>query len=315
MPKLTTGYAAPLQPTNPFPQFAPQPGGPYDCAGAPSNGTSCVQTVTIGGTPTGGTFTLLFGGLATGTIAWTATDATLASNIANALNALPNVGASGTVGAVGTGSSGIGTYTVTFQNQNAALTVPAIYPGSNNMAGTAPTVAVAVTTAGTTATLRGAVTGTQVTDYVGVKEWTNTGSPTSPTFVRSDSFTAVIPLTATTVTTGGGMGSWQPVEGGPVVITRCVVYVATASTGAANVSAGETTTATTSSTNLINAASVHTTGSTIDNITNQVQTATAAESGLIQTAVLMPAGNFVTFTGSASTAGLVATAYVEYFKP
>ena len=31
--------------------------GPYENAGVPSAGTSEVQTLTIGGTPTGGTFT------------------------------------------------------------------------------------------------------------------------------------------------------------------------------------------------------------------------------------------------------------------
>jgi hypothetical protein len=37
----------------------------YQSAGAPSAGTSEIQTLTIGGTPTGGTFTLAFDGFQT----------------------------------------------------------------------------------------------------------------------------------------------------------------------------------------------------------------------------------------------------------
>lgn len=315
MPSLAKGFAPPLIFPNAFAGFTAQQGGPYVCAGAPTGGTSCVQTVTIGGTPTGGTFTLQFGGQTTGTIAWTATDATLASNIATALNALSNVGASGTVGAVGTGSSGIGTYTVTFQNQNSDLPVPTITVGQNSMAGTAPTVSVATTTTGISGTLRGAYPGTQVTDYTTTKEWTNTGTTAAPNFVRSDSYFEALTLTATTATTGGAVGSWTPVEGAPIIITRAMVYVATASTGAANLSVGVGASATTSATNLIAATSAHTSSSVLDSFTSQIVAATAAESGIVTLAQILTAGQYVTVTGSASTAGMVATLYVWYFRP
>ncbi len=39
-------------------------------AGAPSAGTSEVQTLTIGGTPTGGTFTIHFEGFTSSAITW-----------------------------------------------------------------------------------------------------------------------------------------------------------------------------------------------------------------------------------------------------
>jgi hypothetical protein len=309
MSKLSSGYVPPLIFPNAFGPNTPQQGGPYACGGAPTGGTSCVQTVTIGGTPTGGTFTLTFGGLTTGSIAWTATDATLASNIANALNLLANVGASGTVGAVGTGSSGIGSYTVTFQNQNADQTVPAITVGQNNMAGTSPTVSVAMTTTGVTGTIRGAMAGTEITDYTGPRRYTNTGTTSSPNWVRSDSLCAVVPLAGVTATTGGGIATWQPTEGGPIILTRVLIYITTVSTGAANLSVGQGSSKTTSYTNLITASSVASGGTNpLDSLTLQVA-ATAA------LALLMPAANFVTFSGSASTAGLVATAYIFYLKP
>ena len=127
---------------------------------------------------------------------------------------------------------------------------------------------------------------------------------------------ATIALTATTATTGGALGTWQPPGGASVVIIdRAIVYVATASTGAANITVGQGSSATTSYTNLIPATSVHTSGSVIDSYTTQIIAATAAESGIADLAVIVPAGNYVTFTGSASTAGMVATAYLRYLKP
>src|SRR4051812_18325297 len=92
-------------------------------AGAPSAGTNEVQTLTIGGTPTGGTFKLAFDGFTTGDITWTATDATLIANIDAALEALPNIGTGGVTTAAGTVSSGIGTITITFTGNNAKKAV------------------------------------------------------------------------------------------------------------------------------------------------------------------------------------------------
>ena len=124
-----------------------------------------------------------------------------------------------------------------------------------------------------------------------------------------------MPLTATTSTTGGALGTWQPAEGVVVMVTRLIIVVTTASTGAANVTAGVGSSATTSYTNLIPATSVHTTGSVIDSFTTQIQAATAAESGLVNLVQYMPVADYITFTGSASTAGMAATAYIEYFVP
>jgi hypothetical protein len=66
--------------------------GPYEVAGAPVQGTNEVQTLTIGGTPTGGTFKLAFDGHTSGPITWTDVDATLLANIQAALDAMSNVG-------------------------------------------------------------------------------------------------------------------------------------------------------------------------------------------------------------------------------
>lgn len=276
-------------------------------AGAPTAGTSCVQTLTIGGTPTGGSFRLAYDGLVTGAIAWSATDATLIANIKAALEALPNVGPSNTAVAAGTGSSGIGTYTITAANALAKLSIPAITVASSALAGTAPTVAMAVTTAGVTATLRGAYRGTAVTDHLTGRSWVNVGTPTSPSWARSDVRTAVVPLTATSATTGGAVAAWAPPEGGPVLLLSAIVYTTTKSTGAATCDIGTAADAVTSSDNLIDGLDIGTAVVCADNITDKGTNGKSRQ--------LLAAGQYVTVTGSADTAGLVGTLYLRYLKP
>lgn len=184
MPSLALGYAPVVNGANMFPGNTPQGAGDYFVSGVPSAGTSCVQTLTIGGTPTGGGFTLYFAGQTTGQISWTATDATLATNIATALNALSNIGPAGVTGAVGTGSAGIGTYTITFANQNGVLAVPAVNVSANNLIGTAPTLAMAVTTVGVTATLRGALPGTLIVNSSTGNIYINAGTILAPTWTQ-----------------------------------------------------------------------------------------------------------------------------------
>lgn len=109
----------------------------YTGLGAPVAGTSEVQTVTITGAPTGGTFTVTFSGQTTAATAFNAPAATLQTN----LNALPNLD-----GVVVTGSAG-GPYTVTFpatMGNVAQMTAS----GAGLTGGTAPAVNVATTTPG-----------------------------------------------------------------------------------------------------------------------------------------------------------------------
>ena len=56
MPSASQGYAPALPASSPFPGNQPQQGGPYFCRRHPVTGVSAVQTLTLGGTPTGGTF-------------------------------------------------------------------------------------------------------------------------------------------------------------------------------------------------------------------------------------------------------------------
>lgn len=103
--------------------------------------TDEVQTVTITGAPTGGTFTLTYSGQTTAAIAYNATAATVQS----ALEALSNI-APGDV--VVTGSAG-GPWTVTFAGTLADTNVAQLTSsGAGLTGGTSPAVAHATTTAG-----------------------------------------------------------------------------------------------------------------------------------------------------------------------
>lgn len=108
------------------------------------------QTVTISGSPTGGTFTLTLSGQTTGTIAYNATAATVEA----ALEALSTVG-QGNVQV--TGNAG-GPWTVEFvgqlQNSNVAEMTAS---GAGLTGGTSPAVAIATSTAGVELKVAGVV--------------------------------------------------------------------------------------------------------------------------------------------------------------
>lgn len=155
----------------------------YFNAGVPTAGTNEVQTLTIGGTPTGGTFKLAYDGQTSAAITWSATNATLIANIDAALEAMGNVGTGGVTTAAGTVTAGIGTITLTFTGNLAGLAINTLTVADNSMTGTAPTVAVAKTTPGVTAGGRGAPTGATLRDTTSGKLMINTGTALAPVWV------------------------------------------------------------------------------------------------------------------------------------
>lgn len=160
-------------------------GKPILSAAAPVNGTDEIQTITFGGTPTGGTFRLTYDGFTTGDIAWSATNATLVANILAALVALPNIGAAGVAVAVGTMTAGIGTITVTFSGaQVAKRSVATMTVAVNALTGTSPTIAVAETTPGVDATGAWAPKGAQLVDMTNGIAYINTGTAAAPTWTK-----------------------------------------------------------------------------------------------------------------------------------
>lgn len=107
-------------------------------------GNDEVQTVTIGGSPTGGTFTVTFGGQTTTGVAYNATAATLQT----ALQALSSIGANNVTV---TGSAG-GPYTLTFVNALGKQDVAQVTASAAGLTGGSPTITPATTTAGSAGT-------------------------------------------------------------------------------------------------------------------------------------------------------------------
>jgi hypothetical protein len=136
----------------------------YSYAGAPINGTSEIDTLTIQSGTSAGTFTIsVANSHPTDPITWSATDATLIARIQAALVAHPVIGASGATVTAGTGSSGIGTYLITLGGKNAASDFPLLGIGTNALTGgTAPTLT--TTTAGVAGTFTNAAVGTVLED-------------------------------------------------------------------------------------------------------------------------------------------------------
>lgn len=108
--------------------------GPY------SGTTDEVQTATVTGAPTGGTFTLTWNGQTTAAIAYNATAAT----VQTALAALSNIGA-GNVTVTGVAG---GPYTVDFVGTLANTDVAQMTATASLTGGTSPGVTIATTTAG-----------------------------------------------------------------------------------------------------------------------------------------------------------------------
>ena len=121
--------------------------------------------------------------------------------------------------------------------------------------------------------------------------------------------TAIIRKLAGTVgvaaTTGGAILAWANPENVPIIIDRIEIDVLTKSTGAANLSVGVAANATTSSANLIDSYAIGSTEKVVNNVDDKGTNGKSVQK--------MTLSQFVTLTGSASTAGLVADVYVHYY--
>jgi hypothetical protein len=119
-----------------------------------------------------------------------------------------------------------------------------------------------------------------------------------------------INLTGVTGTGNGGIGAVLNPEGVDVLITRCFLYVGTASTGAANLSCGVGATATTPTSDIISALAVN--GVTGNYYNGQAQQVTAKTQ--VSAPATWSASKYIVFTGSADTTGFVGTLFVEYVR-
>lgn len=119
-----------------------------------------------------------------------------------------------------------------------------------------------------------------------------------------------IALTGVAATTDGAIGAVLNPEGVDVLITRSILYVATNSTGAANLSTGVAATSTTAASDIINALAM---GAAAGKYYNGQAIQVSAKTEVTAPAV-WSSTKYINFTGSASTVGLVATLYVEYLR-
>ena len=116
-----------------------------------------------------------------------------------------------------------------------------------------------------------------------------------------------IPLTGAALFAGGEVAAVLNPEGVPVIITDVKLYVDTPSTGAANLSVGIAANGTTSDTDMINALAVN---GAITGKAYHGMTALAAKGE----AQVWGATEYITATGSASTAGFVGRLFVKYIR-
>lgn len=120
-----------------------------------------------------------------------------------------------------------------------------------------------------------------------------------------------IDITGVTGTGNGAIGAIANPEGVDVMVTRCFLYVKTASTGAANLTCGVAATAGGAASDIISALAVN--GAIAGKYYNgQAQQVTAKTE--VTAPTLWTAAKFINFTGSADTTGLVATLFVEYLR-
>lgn len=115
---------------------------------------------------------------------------------------------------------------------------------------------------------------------------------------------AKVALAGVAATTGGALFSWANPEGQSIIIQRLLIDITTKSTGVANVSFGVAANATTSSANLID---TYAAGGTEKVVDNHVDGSTNGKFNQKMTAT-----QYLTGTGSATTAGLVGSVYIEY---
>lgn len=115
-----------------------------------------------------------------------------------------------------------------------------------------------------------------------------------------------VALTAATTTAVGGVLKLVNPEGVDLLITRFILDITTKSTGAATVDAGVDDDGATSNDTLLDGLDVNAAAGVFDNIENQGTNGKAA--------VKWKAGEYVVISASATVAGLVGNAYIEYVR-
>lgn len=116
-----------------------------------------------------------------------------------------------------------------------------------------------------------------------------------------------IPLTGNALFAGGEIAAVANPEGVPLIIKDVKIFVDTPSTGAANLSAGLAADAVTSDTDMINALAIN---GALTGLAYHGMTALAAKGA----AQVWGTTQYLTVTGSASSAGFTGRLFVEYIR-
>ncbi len=190
--------------------------------GTPSNGTNEIQTITISGSPAGGTFRLSKSGQRTGDLAHDIST----GDMQTALRALTSIGA----GNVNVSGSAGDTYVVEFVGDLAKLSVSLIKVNRNQLTGgTDPEVTVESTTEGVSATLRGVPANTLLLSRTTSSMYRNTGTDDIPVWTQIDSgttFMTDVQLTNTQVVNlRGTPRTLVPAPGSGYAILLDAVYI------------------------------------------------------------------------------------------
>lgn len=116
---------------------------------------------------------------------------------------------------------------------------------------------------------------------------------------------AKVAIAGVASTSGGGLFSWANPEGQSIIIDRLEIDITTKSTGAANGSFGVAANGTTSSANLIDTYALGGTEKVVNNVDDKSTNGKSVQK--------MTSSQFLTGTGSATTAGLVGNVYIHYY--
>lgn len=158
-------------------------------AGAPVNGTDAVHTLTLTGTPTGGTFRVSLNGLVSPAINYNDNAAAIQTKL-RTVPPLANVVIGGSL------SAGL---TVTYGTDQAKKKVSLLVLSDNSLTGgTNPSVSIAESTPGVDATHRGAPKGTLLLDMSTPGLYQNTGTDTIPVWTGGPHIAQQAAITALT---------------------------------------------------------------------------------------------------------------------
>ena len=120
-----------------------------------------------------------------------------------------------------------------------------------------------------------------------------------------------IDITGVASAAGGGQGALPNPEGVSIIILRTTVYIRTKSTGAANLGIGIAADAVTKATDILNDLAMG--GVAAGEVYNGHAMQNTAKTQITAPAV-WTTDKYLTFTGSATLAGLDATLYLEYIR-